>query len=75
VARGQAHYYLGILSERAGDPGQALNEYGLAIEALSGTGSALLGDAYWDRGLVFESAGRQDEAVQHYAAIACDAVA
>ena len=70
VVRGEAHYYLGILSERAGDPGQSLNEYGLAIEALSGTGSSLLGDAYWDRGLVFESAGHQDEAVQHYAAIA-----
>ena len=67
---GEAHYYLGILAERAGDPGHALNEYGAAIEALAGTRAPLLGDAYWDRGLVFESVGRSEEAVQHYAAIA-----
>jgi len=70
VVRGEAHYYLGILAERAGDPGEALNQYGAAIDALSGTGSQLLGDAYWDRGLVFEAAGRLEEAAQSYAAIA-----
>ncbi len=73
VMRGSAHYYLGILAERAGDPGRALNEYGAAIDALTGTGSLLLGDAYWDRGLVFEGSGRLDEAAANFAAVA-DAV-
>lgn len=66
---GQARYYLGILAERAADPGLALNEYGAAIAALSGTSSSLLGDAHWDRGLVFESTGRLDDAALDFAAI------
>jgi len=73
VTSGSAHYYLGILAERAGDPGQALNEYGAAIDALTGTGASLLGDAYWDRGLVLEGSARLDEAAAHFAAVA-DAV-
>ncbi len=72
-AQGEAHYYLGILAERAGDPGQALNEYAAAIGALAGTADPLLGSAHWDRGLVFESVGRLEEAAAEYAAIA-DAV-
>ncbi len=67
---GEAHYRLGILAERAGDPGGALNEYGAAIEALTPGGGALLDDAYWDRGLVFEASGRLEEAAASYAAIA-----
>ncbi|HET8945257.1 MAG TPA: lytic transglycosylase domain-containing protein, partial [Dehalococcoidia bacterium] len=70
VVSGDAHYYLGILAERAGDPGQALNEYGAAVAALSGTSSPLLGDAHWDRGLVFEASGRLDEAELDFAAVA-----
>ena len=70
VVSGEAHYYLGILAERAGDPGQALNEYGAASAALAGTASSLRGDAHWDRGLVFESTGRLEEAAQDFASIA-----
>lgn len=70
VVSGESHYYLGILAERAGDPGQALNEYSAAIAALSGTSSSLLGDAHWDRGLVFESTGRLSDAAQDFAIIA-----
>jgi len=70
VVSGEAHYYLGILAERAGDPGQALNEYSAAVAALSGASSALIGDAHWDRGLVFESIGRLADAAQDFAVIA-----
>ncbi len=70
AVNGAAHYYLGILAERAGDPGQALNEYGAAINSLSGTSSSLLGDAHWDRGTVFEAAGRLDDAALDFAAVA-----
>jgi soluble lytic murein transglycosylase len=67
---GEAHYRLGILAERAGDPGTAVNEYGSAIAALTPTGGALLDDAYWDRGLALETLGRLDEAVTDYSTLA-----
>jgi soluble lytic murein transglycosylase len=67
---GEARYRLGILAERAGDPDGALVQYGAAIEALTPGGGDLLDDAYWDRGLVFESLGRSEEAVASYLAAA-----
>ncbi|TMB94301.1 MAG: tetratricopeptide repeat protein [Chloroflexi bacterium] len=67
--QGDAHYHLGILAERAGDPDGALNEYTAAITALNGSGDPLLGDAYWDSATVLEAAGRPDEAVEHYSAV------
>ncbi|HET9477326.1 MAG TPA: transglycosylase SLT domain-containing protein [Dehalococcoidia bacterium] len=70
VVSGEAHYYLGILAERGGDPGLALNEYSASIASLTGTSSSLLGDAHWDRGLVFEASGRLDEAALDFAAVA-----
>jgi soluble lytic murein transglycosylase len=73
VLRGEARYYLGILSERAGDPEQALHEYGEAINLLRGTAGRLLDDAYWDRALVFEQAGLLEEAFEHFSAIAAAA--
>ena len=63
---GEARYRLGILAERVGDPDGALVQYGAAIEALTPVGGDLLDDAHWDRGLVFESLGRLDEAVASY---------
>jgi soluble lytic murein transglycosylase len=63
---GDARYRLGILSERVGDPEGAIAQYTAAIEALSTAGGVLLDDAYWDRGLVHEAAGRLDEAVESY---------
>jgi soluble lytic murein transglycosylase len=67
---GDAHYRLGILAERAGDPGTALNEYAAAVQVLEPVSGALADDAYWDRGLVLQANGRSDEAVDHYLILA-----
>ena len=67
---GEARYRLGILAERVGDPARAVEQYGAAIEALTPGGGALLDDAYWDRGLAFETLGRLEEAVASYSAVA-----
>ncbi len=67
----EAHYYLGVLAERAGDPQAALAEYGEAAALARGQGDAtLLGQALWDRATVVESVGTAEEAAQAYAAVA-----
>jgi len=67
----QAHYYLGILAERAGDPQTALAEYGEAAAlAQRQSDATLLGQALWDRATVVESVGTADEAAQAYADVA-----
>ncbi len=70
AVQGEAHYYLGVLAERAGDPAGAIGEYQAAITALQGSRSPVLADAYWDGGLALESAGRLDEAADYFTAIA-----
>jgi soluble lytic murein transglycosylase len=58
-------YYLGILAERTGDYEGAVGQYGAAISL----GGGILGQALWDRGLLFEVLGRTEEAILDYAAI------
>jgi len=66
-----AHYYLGILAERAGDPVSALAEYGAARVALQGNPThALFARASWEEAFLLESLGRLGEAAQAYAALA-----
>jgi len=60
---GEAHYRLGILAERAGDPQGALTEYSFVIDNNGGSWKAR---ALWDRATVLESLGRLDEAVSDF---------
>jgi tetratricopeptide (TPR) repeat protein len=75
VVQAEAHHRLGILGERAGDPEQALNEYGASLSLLDAIPPGAIarddvyGNSLWDRATVLETTGRLDEAVDHYAAI------
>ncbi len=67
----EAHYYLGVLAERAGDPQSALAEYDQAATiAQQQNDWTTLGQALWDRATVVESVGTAEEAAQAYAAVA-----
>ncbi len=67
----EAHYYLGILGERAGDTERALSEYNAALNLLPpGLDDALRAQTFWDEATVLESLGRLDEAIQSYASVA-----
>lgn len=67
----RAHYYLGILAERAGDPQAALAEYDAAAELLPpGRDDAFLGQVLWDRATVVETVGTAEEAAAAYTAVA-----
>lgn len=67
----EAHYYLGVLAERAGEPEAALAEYDASIALLgNGRDPTLLGQALWDRATVIEAAGSGDEAAAAYTATA-----
>ncbi len=67
----EAHYYLGILAERAGDPEAALAEYDASVALLGdGRDPTLLGQALWDRATVVESIGSPDESTAAYTAVA-----
>jgi hypothetical protein len=60
----QAHYYLALLAERAGDPDAALDHYDAALAALAGRERlSLYGETAWERALLLETLGRTDEAV------------
>jgi soluble lytic murein transglycosylase len=66
-----AQYHLGILAERFENYEQALAHYDASIVAASASQQvAMLGQALWDKGLVFELLGRSDEAVETYVSIA-----
>ncbi len=66
-----AQYHLGILAERFENYEQALAHYDASIAAAAATQQvAMLGQALWDKGLVFELLGRSDEAIQTYVSIA-----
>ena len=66
----RAHYYLGILAERAGDTQAALAEYDTAADLLPpGRDDAFLGQVLWDRATVVEAVGTA-EAAAAYTAVA-----
>jgi peptidoglycan lytic transglycosylase len=66
-----AQYHLGILAERFENYEQALAHYDASVAAAAATQQvAILGQALWDKGLVFELLGRNDEAIQTYVSIA-----
>lgn len=70
VEAAQAHYYLGILSERASLYDDAITHYEAAINGLNpGVDDDLRGQAMWDRATVFELLGRTEEAITAYAAV------
>lgn len=70
----EAHYYLGVLAERAGDPQTALVEYDAAASLARQAGdAALLGQALWDRATVVGAVGTTEDAVAAYAAVADEA--
>jgi len=66
-----AHYHLGVLAERAGDPEAALAEYEAASIALQESPAhELFGRASWERAFLLESLGWLEEAAAAYAALA-----
>ncbi|MEE8369906.1 MAG: transglycosylase SLT domain-containing protein [Dehalococcoidia bacterium] len=66
-----AHYHLGILAERAGDPDSALAEYRAARAALEANPAhQLFARASWEYAFLLESLGRLEEAVLAYTALA-----
>lgn len=66
-----AQYHLGILAERFENYDEALVRYDASIAAAAASQQmAMLGQALWDKGLVFELLGRGDEAVQTYVSMA-----
>jgi soluble lytic murein transglycosylase len=70
VEAAQAHYYLGILSERASLYDDALAHYEAAISGLNpGVADEMRGQAMWDKATVLELLGRTDEAIAAYAAV------
>jgi peptidoglycan lytic transglycosylase len=65
-----AHYHLGILAERFANYDGAIAQYDAAIAAAGATGqAALLGQALWDKGTVFELVGRTEEAAETFVSI------
>ncbi|HEY5639564.1 MAG TPA: transglycosylase SLT domain-containing protein, partial [Dehalococcoidia bacterium] len=70
VAAAQAHYYLGILSERFSLYDDALEHYDAAIALLpSGLDDPLRGQSMWDRATVLELQGDTDGAIAGFAAV------
>jgi soluble lytic murein transglycosylase len=70
VEAAQAHYYLGILSERASLYSDAIAHYDAAINGLNpGVADELRGQAMWDRATVFELLGQTEDAIAAYAAV------
>ena len=70
VAAAEAHYYLGILSERFSLYDDALTHYDAAIALLSpGLDDPLRGQATWDRATVLELQGDIDGAIAGFAAV------
>ncbi|HUF52214.1 MAG TPA: tetratricopeptide repeat protein [Dehalococcoidia bacterium] len=70
VEAAQAHYYLGILSERSSLYDDALVHYDASINGLNpGVAEELRGQAMWDKATVLELLGRTDEAIAAYAAV------
>jgi soluble lytic murein transglycosylase len=67
---GEAHYYLAILNERAGNTEAALTEYETAVGLLQSGNLSLLGQVMFDRALLLETLGRLDDAADSFAAIA-----
>jgi len=66
----EAHYYLGIISERYTLWEDAIISYDAAIAGLPlGSNDSLRAQAYWDKGTVLERLGRTDEAIAAYAAV------
>ncbi|RLC56638.1 MAG: hypothetical protein DRI30_05545 [Chloroflexi bacterium] len=71
AAAAEAHYYLGILSERFSLYDDALTHYDAAIASLSpGLDDPLRGQATWDRATVLELQGDLDGAIAGFAAVA-----
>jgi soluble lytic murein transglycosylase len=65
-----AHYHLGILSERFANYDGAIAQYDAAIgAAVAAADAALLGQALWDKGTVLELLRRNDEAIQTFVSI------
>ncbi len=70
VASAQAHYYLGILSERFSLYDDALAHYDAAIALLSpGLDDPLRGQSTWDRATVLELQGDIDGAIAGFAEV------
>jgi soluble lytic murein transglycosylase len=71
ILAADAQYHLGILAERFENYDQALAHYDASVAAASASGQvSWVGQALWDKGLVFELLSRSDEAVQTYVSIA-----
>ncbi len=70
VAAAEAHYYLGILSERFSLYNDALTHYDAAIALLSpGLDDPLRGQSMWDRATVLELQGDLDGAIAGFAEV------
>ncbi|MCI0783177.1 MAG: transglycosylase SLT domain-containing protein [Chloroflexi bacterium] len=70
VAAAEAHYYLGILSERFSLYDEALAHYDAAIALLSpGLDDPLRGQSAWDRATVLELQGDIDGAIAGFAEV------
>ncbi|MCH7810524.1 MAG: tetratricopeptide repeat protein, partial [Chloroflexi bacterium] len=70
VAAAEAHYYLGILSERVSLYDAALTHYDAAIALLSpGLDDLLRGQSTWDRATVLELQGDIDGAIAGFAEV------
>jgi len=66
----EAHYHLGILSERADDYDNALAHYDAAVAELAdGHDDGLLGQSLWDRATVVERLGSTADAAEAYATV------